>query len=57
VSARAAHVGVESPRHGRNPRAVCGGQKTTALVVAVARIGDAWSETDPGSVTVALGRA
>jgi hypothetical protein len=34
-----------------------GSQKTAAQAVAMVRIGTARSETDPGSVIVALGRA
>jgi hypothetical protein len=45
------------PRHGRNPWAVRGGQKTMALAAVVVRTGDARSETESVSTTVALGRA
>jgi hypothetical protein len=45
------------PRRGQNPWAVHGGRKTVVQAVAAARTGTAWSETDPGSVTIELGRA
>jgi hypothetical protein len=45
------------PRRGRNPRAVYAVGKTVAQVAAVVWTGAVRSETDPGSVTVALGRA
>jgi hypothetical protein len=44
-------------RRDQTPRAVCDGQKIAVPVVAAVRIGAARSETNPGSVTVALGRA
>jgi hypothetical protein len=49
--------GCEKPRRGRNPWAVRGGWKTVAQAAAVVQTGTARSKTDPGLVTVALGRA
>jgi hypothetical protein len=44
-------------QHGRNPRVVHGSQKTMAPAAAAVQTGNSRSETDPGSVTTALGRA
>jgi hypothetical protein len=49
--------GCRKPRCGWNPGAVHGGRKTMVPVAAVVQTGDVWSESNSGSVTVALGRA
>jgi hypothetical protein len=57
ASARAAHVGTEN-RSTVETRGWCTAVgKTAVQAAAMVQVGAAWSETDPGSVTVALGRA
>jgi hypothetical protein len=45
------------PRCGQNPWAVCDSPKTVTQLATAVRTGAARSKTDPGSMTVALGRA